>query len=88
MWHQKPKVQIGYDDKLNDLGQIPKLTYGLRPLLMFNVSQFIVSDNKSPLPLWHTKSLTQKRKDYFPKRALSVKLYDFGWSISSHHKGF
>ena len=88
VWHQKLKVQIGHDDKLSDLGQITKLTYGLRPLLMFHVSQSIDSDNESPLPLWHTNRVTQKRKDYFPKRAFSVKLYNFGWSVSSHHKGF
>lgn len=87
VWHQKQKVQIGHDNKLSDLGQITKLTYGLRPLLMFHVSQSIDSDNKSLLPLWHTKRLAYS-KDYFPNRAFSVKLYNFGWSISSHHKGF
>ena len=56
-------------NKLNDLGQIPKLTYGLRPLLMFNVSQFIVSDNKSPLPLMAHKKSYSKEERLFPKES-------------------
>ena len=77
MWHQKPKVRIGHDDKLSDLGQITELTYGLRSLLMFHVSQSIDSDSKSLLPLWHKKAYSKEER--LSQTAFSVKLYNFWW---------
>ena len=73
MWHQKPKVRIGRDDKLSDLGQITKWTYGLRSLLMSHVSQSIDNDNKSLLPLWHEKAYSKEER-LFPKQSIQCEV--------------